>query len=418
MLRSMFAGVSGLRSHQVFMDVIGNNIANVNTTGYKAGSVVFQDLLSQMVQGAGAPQGTIGGTNAAQVGLGVRLGGISTSFTQGSTQLTGRPTDLAIQGDGFFVVQRDGEQLFTRMGAFSFDANGRLVTPDGAIVQGWAADAAGVVNPQGAVGDLTLPLGQLIQPSQTSTMELGGNLPADAEVGDTATSTMSIFDAQGAEVPVTFVFEKVAADQWEVRATAPNPEDPDAPIELLDPAATLTFDPVTGLPDTSSLTLPGATLPGQWDGDVTVSLGEPGDATALVQFAGSSSLASLSQDGAGIGFLRSFSISADGTVSGVFSNGLTRALGQIAMASFNNPAGLERTGSTLFRAGANSGQATLGQAGEGGLGTVAGGALEMSNVDLAQEFTNLITAQRGFQANSRIISASDEILQDLVNLKR
>jgi flagellar hook protein FlgE len=414
MLRSMFSGVSGLRTHQVMMDVIGNNIANVNTAGYKSGSVVFQDLLSQLLRGAGGPVPGLGGTNPAQVGLGVRLAGITTSFGQGALQLTGRSTDMAIQGDGFFVTELGGQQLYTRAGAFSFDTEGKLVTADGAVAQGWAADPLGNIDKNQPLTDLKMPLGQTLAPVQTQNLKLGGNLPADAAVGATVTSSIKVYDAQGTQISVTFQFTKTAADQWSVQAESP---DATGTLQPVGAPAALAFDP-----DTGALTAPpGYTItpPGVWDANgIAIDFGTAAAPDALSQFSGTTSVAALSQDGSALGTLQSFSIGQDGVVTGVFSNGRTQAIGQLALASFNNPAGLEKAGGAAFRATANSGLAQIGSAGSGGRGLISGGMLEMSNVDLAQEFTNLIVAQRGFQANSRVITASDELLQDLVNLKR
>ena len=417
MLRSMYAGVSGLRSHQTMMDVIGNNIANVNTTGFKASTVTFQDTLSQMIGGAGAPQDQTGGTNPSQVGLGVRLSAIATNFSQGASQLTGRTTDLAIQGDGMFMARSGGENLFTRQGSFSFDTSGRLVTAQGAVVQGWLANGAGGLNTNSPVTDITLPVGQLLQPKQTQSAFLGGNLPADAADGAVVTSSINVFDAQGSKFPVSLTFTKTGADSWDVQATTPDALDPDNPYTIY--SGSMTFDPATGRPDSGTditMSFPGGV--GQWNGqDVTVDIGV-GEAAGLQQFSGANSVSFESQDGSTVGFLRSFSISPAGILTGVFSNGQTRAVGQIAVANFNNPQGLEKVGDSMYRVSVNSGLPQVGTAGEGGRGSLAGGMLEMSNVDLAQEFTNLIVAQRGFQANSRIITASDELLQDLVNLKR
>ena len=415
MLRSMYAGVSGLRSHQTMMDVIGNNIANVNTTGFKASTVTFQDTLSQMIGGAGAPQNSTGGTNPSQVGLGVRLSAISTNFSQGASQLTGRTTDLAIQGDGMFMARMGEENLFTRQGSFSFDTSGRLVTAQGAVVQGWAAESNGAINTNAPVGDVTLPVGQLLPPKQTTSAFLGGNLPSDAADGAVITSAINVFDAQGTKFAVSVSFTKTGPDSWDVTATTPDPADPDNPYTVY--SGSMTFDPSTGRPDSGTdidLTMP----VGQWNGDdISLDLGA-GLAGGLQQFAGANSVSFESQDGSTVGFLRSFSISPAGVLTGVFSNGQTRAVGQIAVANFNNPQGLEKVGDSMYRVSVNSGLAQVGIAGDGGRGSLAGGMLEMSNVDLAQEFTNLIVAQRGFQANSRIITASDELLQDLVNLKR
>jgi flagellar hook protein FlgE len=422
MLRSMFSGVSGLRSHQTMMDVIGNNIANVNTVGYKSASVVFQDLLSQTIRGAGVPDGAAGGsggTNPAQVGLGVTIAGISNNFTQGASQLTGRSTDLSIQGDGFFVVRDNTQQLFTRAGSLNFDALGRLVTADGSVLQGWAADANGAINPNAAVGDLSMPLGQSTAPTVTTNVRLGGNLPADAAVGTSIVTSLTVYDVQGSPIDATFTFNKTAADAWTVTATMPD-KATQAPVTV--GTANLAWDPTATPPafnPAPALTLNPPVATGAWGGGaVTIDFGATGDATALRQFSGQSSVAALSQDGSALGTLQSFTIGQDGVVTGVFSNGRTRPIGQIALAGFSNASGLEKTGSSLYRASVNSGLPQIGQAGGGGRGTLSGSTLEMSNVDLAQEFTNLIIAQRGFQANSRVITASDELLQDLVNLKR
>ena len=279
MLRSLFSAISGLRANQTMLDVTGNNIANANTVGFKGTGIVFQDTLSQMLTSAGAPAGTRGGTNPVQIGLGVSVGGTTTNFNQGSAQVTGRATDLMIQGDGFFVVNRNGESLYTRAGAFNFDSAGNLVTLDGDQVMGYRAAGAG-----------------------------------------------------------------------------------------FDP----TLTPIT--------------------------------------------IADVTNDASG---LRSLKIGADGVVTGVYdTNPLTRPLFQVAVANFANPEGLERAGDTAFRASANSGAVQLGAPGQGRMGSLVGGALEMSNVDLAQEFTNLIVAQRGFQATSRVITTSDQVLEELVNIKR
>jgi flagellar hook protein FlgE len=418
MLRSMYSGISGLRGHQTMMDVVGNNISNVNTAGYKSSATVFQDVLSQTLQGAGAPQNGVGGTNPAQVGLGTRVGAITTNFSQGATQLTGRSTDLAIQGDGFFAVQQGAETLYTRAGSFSFDANGTLVTPSGASVLGWMAQD-GVINPNGPLAPVKLPIGQTLPPAETQNIRLGGNLPAstyDAAAPVTLSNGLTVYDAQGAAIKVSLTFTQSGDNQWTVQATAPA-SDGSGPVNL-NTATPITWDPAAGQFDVDSLALDqNLAQVGEFDADgMTVALGD--ETEPMTQFAGANSLAALEQDGAAMGSLQSFTISGDGTVVGVFSNGMRRPVGQVAMGSFANPGGLEKVGGSMYRPSANSGLVQTGVAGTGGRGTLSGGMLEMSNVDLAQEFTNLIVAQRGFQANSRVISASDELLQDLVNLKR
>ena len=217
MLRSLYSGISGLRQHQTMLDTVGNNISNVNTAGYKSSSVVFEDTLSQMVRSAGAPNGQTGtgGTNPAQVGLGVRLSAITTNFSQGAAQATGRSTDLMIQGDGFFAVKQAGETLYTRSGAFNFDTNGVLVANNGAKVQGWSADASGLVDTNGPVGDLKLPVGTLLAPQATDGATIGGNLPASAATGTVISSSLATYDQQGTEHQMTFKYTKdAAANSW------------------------------------------------------------------------------------------------------------------------------------------------------------------------------------------------------------
>jgi flagellar hook protein FlgE len=391
MLRSLFTGITGLRSHQTMMDVTGNNIANVNTHGYKSSQTIFQDTLSQIVEGAGLPQNLRGGTNPAQVGLGVQVAAISQTFTQGSLQNTGRSTDVAITGDGFFVVRAGGEESYTRAGAFSFDADGRLVTPEGGIVQGWVAQN-GTVDTNRPVQDLALPLGTLLPPAATRTAAFGGNLPGDTTATTPFVSAMTVFDAQGNERQLSASFTRTSGTTWSVEVT-------DGTSTT---AGSLTFAADGSSPNPTALAVGGVTV----------------DLSGLTGFSSTSSLAAVKQDGYGAGALQGFSLGGDGSLTGVFSSGRKVVIGQLALATFTNPGGLEKAGATSFRSTVNSGLAQLGTSGNGGRGTLTGGRLEMSNVDLAAEFTNLIVAQRGFQANSRVITSSDELLQDLVNLKR
>jgi flagellar hook protein FlgE len=396
MLRSLFSGISGLRAHQQMMDVTGNNIANVNTTGYKSSQVVFQDTLSQMVNAAGAPQNQAGGTNPAQVGLGVRTASIAANFGQGAAETTGKSSDMMIQGDGFFVVKSGGESLFTRAGSFSFDANGSLTTPNGQIVQGWTAKA-GDVNTAGAPGDVKLPIGVALAPAETKNITLTGNFSNEAVVGASKEIPIKVYDANGAATSQIASFSKTDATTW----TMSLPDGSSQPIIFTNGKAVGDPDPATG-EDTGKVTVGGLTF----------------DIHDLTQYSGETEARVSNSDGSGAGVLSSYTVSNTGQIVGVFSNGLKETLGQLALANFNNVNGLEKIGDSMFRSTVNSGLAQVGAAGSQGLGLITSGALEMSNVDLAQEFTNLVIAQRGFQANSRVITTSDEILQELVNLKR
>lgn len=387
MLRSLYSGISGLRAHQAMLDVTGNNIANVNTAGFKASTTQFQDTLSQMTQGASSPQAQSGGSNPAQIGLGVRVAGVSTNFSQGSSQSTGRATDMMISGEGFFVTSKGGQQLFTRAGSFNFDAASQLVSPDGGILQGWTAKSGGAIDTAGAIGDITLNPNNMVA-AATSAVTLDGNLPAE---GATLNRVVKVYDATGAERSLSLTFTG-AGDSWSVSGT-------DGTANA--GPATLTFDK------------------GRFVSAGTLNIGAVAvDLSKVSAFAGMTSLIVSGQNGSATGKLESFTLGNDGSLIGSFSNGTKQVLAKIALAKFTNPTGLEKAGGSSYVATANSGGVQLGGAGDAGIGTLAGGSLEMSNVDLSQEFTNLIVAQRGFQANARIITTSDEVLQELTQLKR
>ncbi|HEX9089667.1 MAG TPA: flagellar hook protein FlgE [Arthrobacter sp.] len=395
MLRSLYSGISGLRSHQTMLDVTGNNIANVNTAGFKSSSVQFQDTLSQLTKGAGAPGAAAGGTNPAQVGLGVQVAGISTNFNQGSAQATGKSTDMMISGDGFFAVNAGGQQLFTRGGAFNMDASGRLVTSDGATLQGWTA-VNGVVPTGGAIGDISVSSTAIAPAKQTSAASVSGNLPDDAVPGAVLNRQITVFDGSGNAKPLDVKFTRTAAG-WDATGT-----------DSAGNTGTTSLVFVNGKLDPAASTAGGTMTVGGIGVDLTKTTGYAGSTTVTID----------SQNGQTAGTLDSFSISKDGTIMGAFSNGSKQPVGQVAMARFANAGGLEKAGNSEYRVSANSGAAVLGTAGAGGYGSISAGSLEMSNVDLSQEFTNLIVAQRGFQANARIITTSDQVLQELVDLKR
>jgi len=409
MLRSMFSAISGLRAHQVMMDEIGNNIANVNTVGYKSGRVNFQDILSQTFRGASAPQGGLGSINPAQVGLGVTVAGIDVIMTQGNLQSTGRLTDMAIQGDGFFVMSDGGRSYYTRDGSFDVGLGGNLINPaSGLNVQGWNANAAGTVDTTTATSNVVIPLGTRTTALASSTATITGNLDAAAAVGATSSTTLTMVDSLGVSHSVKVTYTKTGANAWDWAATT----DPTDTAASTTSTGTITFNSdgtyasSTGSPVSLTLTN-GATSPL----DVVATL------DAMTGYQGTSSL-NGQVNGFTSGTLVTFTIGAAGDITGVFSNGQTQLLGQIAMASFVNAGGLLRQGQNLYAASSASGTASVGVPGSGGRGTVTTGSLEMSNVDLATQFTSMITAERGFQANGKVITTSDEMLQDLVNLKR
>jgi len=401
MLQAMFSSISSIKAHQVRMGVVGNNIANVNTTAFKAGRVTFQEMMAQTLRGAGRPtEGGIGGTNPMQVGLGTQVSSIDTLLEQGTLQATNRMLDLAIQGNGFFVVS-DGRRIaFTRDGSFDIDANGSLVHKGtGQRVVGWMPDASGNIDttrPPSASSGIAVPIGRTVAGRATSEVLFRGNLERD---GTSWTTTVTIYDALGEPHALQLVFARRQGSEWRVTGTVTGWDTVHQ--------GTIQFDGQGRISSGASQTINGP------DG-MAIRL----DFSRLTQFATSSNVEPLSQNGYPSGTLEQLTVSPDGTINGVFSNGLNLPVARLAMAVFNNPGGLERAGNNLFRESINSGIANIGTAQTGGRGSISSGYLEMSNADIGNEFTNLIITQRGFQANTRIVSTVDEMLQDVLQMKR
>ncbi|MDR2134617.1 MAG: flagellar hook protein FlgE [Treponema sp.] len=466
MMRSLFSGVSGLQNHQTRMDVIGNNIANINTTGFKRNRVNFQDILYQQLQGAARPTEDLGGVNPKEVGLGMSIASIDTIHIQGSFQTTGVGTDLAISGTGFFVLDDAGRQLFTRAGAFSIDEEGVLVNPaNGMKVQGWMArNIAGtqVVDVSRQVEELVIPVGAKDPARATTTVNFACNLDkripeipegaSELQIRQGTWSTsIEVFDSFGEEHILQVEFTRVPGtnNSWNAQVIVdPENEAPtntaigfgeEAPAAGGPTVFTVNFsndgtllsaeDGAGNLSGAAGEVLmnvafdvQGAT-PGE-DGAPTrqefaLRLGQVGGYTSsITQYAEQSSSKAVVQDGYTMGYLDNFKIDSSGVITGIFSNGNTRMLGQVAIASFPNQGGLEKAGDNTFRVSNNSGPANIGPSGIAGKGEIVAGALEMSNVDMADQFTDMIVTQRGFQANSRTIQTADQLLQELLTLKR
>jgi flagellar hook protein FlgE len=416
MMRALFAGVSGLRNHQTRMDVIGNNIANVNTVAFKASRVTFKEAFAQVLEGAQRPAGNLGGINPIQIGTGMNVGSIDQLFTQGGLETTGQPLDLAIQGDSLFVLSNGARSVYTRAGNFQLDANGRLIASgSGFVVQGLNADANGNFVSTNAIQDIQIRLGDKAPARATDAISLTGNLDAGAAAGTTHTMGITVYDSTGTPHNLQFTFTCTGPGQWTWApscATAP-----------VTPAGTgtATFNSNGSL---ASFTYPGGgtsltlTPPGGAPFDVTINPGSINGIDGLAGFANPSNAVVNSQNGYQAGDLINISVDDRGVITGFFSNGVTRNLAQIALATFNNPGGLLRSGDNIFEESPNSGGAVIGFAGGTSRSTLTPGALETSNVDISQEFTNMIVTQRGFQANARVITAADEMLTELVNLKR
>jgi flagellar hook protein FlgE len=461
MMRSLYSGVSGLQNHQVRMDVLGHNISNVNTYGFKKSRASFQDILSQTIAGAAAPTAQKGGVNPKQVGLGMSLASIDKIFTQGSLQTTGLNTDLAIQGDGFFILKRGEETYYTRAGGFGLDRNGTLINPaNGMRVQGWmAVEAAGeyIINNTADLEDIIIPVGAKDPARQTEVVRYKSNLdsetpllPVDREptaqelLKSTVSTNIDMYDSLGNVHAMTLDFTRVQNEEnlWRVIARVEGAEQAGIVFDVAGANVNSTNEILmrfnnSGAPVSvqDSPPVPGAPVDvvneGALAAELTVTFPEDGITQAInldfgtaggyegiTQFASPSSTRAYEQDGYGLGYLQSFTIDNAGVITGVFTNGKRAQIGQVAMAIFANPQGLIAEGDNNFRETNNSGLANVGAAETGGRGKITAGTLEMSNVDLAEQFTDMIVTQRGFQANSRSITTSDQMLQELLTLKR
>jgi flagellar hook protein FlgE len=507
--------LSGLTAESTALSTIANNLANQNTTGYKDTQVLFSNLFYQNL-------GTTGSGDPIQLGAGTEVGSMPSNFTQGSVSSTGVPTDVAIQGDGFFVVQQDGVTSYTRAGNFSVDQNNFLVTADGQDVLGYPA-VNGVVNTGQAVGPVQLGAGTISPPTATANVEIQTNLDATATVGSANgiySTPVTIYDSLGTAHTLTYTFTNTGPNTWSYSLNLP-PADLNSvggvPPTGIVATGTLTFDgngvligtgggagtpvygpkvggganvgngTISGLAANAAtvaqnivLTATSATqfsVVGSVSGalgtatvgtpftsgqlDLTIAAGSTafaagdtitvpttrltvgnvnaipitgfadgannstfnwdllsGTSPVVTQVAGPSSTSSTQQDGSSAGTLTNFSIGADGTITGSFTNGTTAALGQLALAGFANDDGLEQVGNTDYTQTLASGQAVVGAPGTGGRGSLVGGSLELSNVDISTEFANLIVAQRAFEADAKAVTTFDQIEQDTINLKQ
>ena len=430
---ALYSGVSGINSNGSAMNIIGDNIANVNTVGFKSSRAVFADMLSIEMGGA-------------KVGTGSHLIAAGRIFSQGNVESTTNVTDMAIQGNGLFVLKdKDGTTFYTRAGQFNLDKNGMLVNPQGLKVQGLQLDGNGI--PISGLSDITLNNRLLVAPTATTKITLSGNFdstvatpslpfPADA-VGTEGSSAewfsssnfstiVTVYDSLGDGHDLTFLFRKTANDLWDYRVVTPSNDitggTPGKLIQVSGPGGVLEFNPdgtinLGGTTNVSNITFNwnnGATVP------QVIAGGIPGDLkiTDFTQFATPSAVSTLNQNGVKPGALTSISIDPKGLVTGLFSSGLSRPLYRVSLADFSNPESLTHVGNSLFTQSSEVGDVIYGDPGTGGFGTVVSSSLELSTVDLAAEFVRMVITQRGFQANSRTITVTDSLLEEIANLKR
>jgi len=425
LLSSFYSSLSGLRANSTALNVVGNNLANVNTNGYKRARANFAQIMSSQADGLS------GARNPIQVGLGTKNTEIVSRFDQGSIQTTGVKTHLAIQGEGFFQVSKNGRPAYTRSGNFSFDSEGRLLAANGARVQGWQGTRPdGTVDVSGGVGDIQIDFGVNAAPKTTELVRFIANLSAEAATGDAYQTAIEVFDSKGVAHQLTLELTKNAAPgRWDyqfafadgdVSTTAPNQGDgfiefgPDGRLATLDGTAItdpLAANRVIGLENLNS---GAADMLVTWD--LIELAADPADnAGFITNFGTTFNAGTLFQDGYGSGVLQDLDFDQAGTMIGFFDNGSTLELARVALAIFNNNLGLKQTDGGFYLTTAASGPASIDP--DGGRGAVLSSSLESSNVDIAEEFTDLIIHQRGYQSNSRTITTTDQLLQEAINLK-
>ncbi len=406
--------LSGLAASSDALSVIANNLANLNTTGFKDQEASFQDLFYQMI-------GNTGAGDPVQLGTGTEVGSVSTNFNDGSPNSTGVDTDAAITGNGFFVTQNNGVTEFTRDGQFAISSNGELMTQDGQAVMGYLA-VNGAIPPGQPLSPIMLGQGQISPPAATTTMQMTANLDATAADGTTFSAPpLMVYDSLGVSHLLTFQFTKTAGNAWSYQVTIPAADVGQTGNPVVVNSGNLTFDSNGNLTSPAA-NVTGIAVSGLADGaanmNVTWDLYDTSGNPLLTQVASQSALSSTNQNGYSSGTLMSFSIGSDGTIQGTFSNGQTSPIAQLALASFSNDQGLQRTGANSYLSTLASGAAVIGAPGTGGRGNITGGALEQSNVDIATEFAQMIVAQRGFQANAKVVTTFDQVTQDTINLKQ
>ena len=407
---SFYSSLSGLNSNANALSVIGNDLSNLNTIGYKGSAATFQDLFAASL-GATSVQGN---GNPMQIGLGTQLGAINTNFGQGSFQSTSNVTDMAIQGEGFFTLQtKDGGAGYSRAGNFTVNKTGSLVDPNGNLVKGWNRKGTSLTT-NGLSSPIQLDMGTTSPPAATANISTVTNLNAGAIPGTVYSTPVQIYDSLGASHSLLFAYTKQPGPgSWALNVTTdgaatvsgfPTSVQFDAKGILTSPTANPTLS-ISGWPN-------GATSPPTtWD---VVNAGIPN----LTGYSAASATSGTTQDGYGSGTVRSMVVDQNGIITGSFTNGQTIPMAQVAIASFANAAGLAKQGGNLWGESLSSGAAAVGAANLGGRGSVLGGNLELSNVDVAEEFTRLIINQRGYQANSRVVTTADSLLQETLNLIR
>jgi flagellar hook protein FlgE len=407
---SFSIALTGLEANSVALNSIGNNLANLNTTAFKEQTTSFADLFYQNI-------GNTGSNDALQVGLGTRVAGTDSDYSQGSLATTTNSTDMALSGNGFFVVNHDGVQSLTRAGNFQLDNTGNLITTGGESVMGYGA-TSGVISPGATLTALSVPVGQTEPAQATQNFGLTGNLDASATVGTTFSSSITMYDSLGNSHAATVSFTNAAPNTWNYSIQLPPGDATGVPANN---TGTLTFNS-SGTLVSPSGNLAGIKFPGLADGASDMSfnwsLYSAGGSPLIGQSVAPSAITTSNQDGFPSGAYQSFTVDSSGVVAAQFSNGQTENVGQVAVASVTNLEGLTLAGGNDYQTTVSSGSASIGVAGTGGRGTIEDDSLEQSNVDISTEFANLIVAQRAFEANSKTVTTFDTVTDETINMIR
>jgi flagellar hook protein FlgE len=411
-MASFSVPLSGLQASSSELDVIGNNLANLNTDGFKDQTLSFGDIFSQM-------QGTSGNGDPIQIGSGVQIEGTSSNFTNGAVDPTGTASNMALQGNGYFVVSKDGETSYTRDGDFSVNPSGQITTSDGDLVMGFPA-VNGVVSTSGALAPISVSSNGTVPAAATSSFGVDANLDSASAVGTTFNTPVTIYDSLGTPQTLNVQYTNTGTNAWSYSVTLPGSATGSAAATTTLAGGTLTFDS-SGQLSSPTGAVPTISVTGLADGAASMSLtwnlnDASGNPTITQQNTASALNTTPTQNGYGAGSLTGYSVLSDGIVQGQYSNGQTLALGQVAVASFSNPQGLAQTGDGNEQATSGSGAAVIGQAGVGGDGTITGTAVEGSNVSLSTEFANMIVAQQSYDANAKVLTTLDQVDQSTIQM--
>jgi flagellar hook protein FlgE len=422
-MASFSVPLSGLQASSSALQVIGNNLANLNTDGFKDQTLSFGDIFSQI-------QGTSGNGDPIQMGSGVQIAGTTSNLTNGSVSSTGSASNMALQGNGYFVVSQNGETSYTRNGDFSVNSSGQLTTSNGELVMGFPA-VNGTVSTSGVLAPITVNSSGTVPAAATSTFNVDANLDSDSTVGTTYNTPVTVYDSLGTAQTLNIQYTNTAPNAWNYSVTLPGSATGSTAATTTLATGSMTFNSSGQLTSPSGsvtdINIPGYSLgttgvaTGLADGAASMSLtwnltNASGNPTITQQDTASALNTQPTQNGFAAGSNTGYSVLSNGVVEGTYSNGQTLALGQVAVASFTNPQGLTQTGDGNEQATSGSGAAVVGQAGVGGEGTITGGSVEGSNVNLSTEFANMIVAQQSYDANAKVLTTLDQVDQSTIQM--